>query len=62
MTDDVDEQQEAGRAKGLPAPQQPTAQERLEHELTHLPGAGVLYAYKQRVGQTSTQNSTTKHR
>ena len=25
------------KAKGLPAPQQPTAQERLEHEITHLP-------------------------
>ena len=36
-TYDVDEQQEARRAKGLPAPQQPTAQERLEYELTHLP-------------------------
>ena len=37
ITDDVEEQQEARKAKGLPAPQQPTAQERLEHELTHLP-------------------------
>ena len=37
ITDDVDEQQGARKAKGLPAPQQPTAQERLEHELTHLP-------------------------
>ena len=37
ITDDVEEPQEARKAKGLPAPQQPTAQERLEHELTHLP-------------------------
>ena len=37
ITDDVEEQQEARKAKGLPAPQQPTAQDRLEHELTHLP-------------------------
>ena len=37
ITDDVEEQQEARKAKGLPAPPQPTAQERLEHELTHLP-------------------------
>ena len=37
ITDDVEEQQEARKAKGLPAPQQPTAQERLEHELAHLP-------------------------
>ena len=34
ITDDVDEQQEARKAKGLPAAQQPTAQERPEHELT----------------------------
>ena len=37
ITDDVEEQQEARKAKGLPAPQQPTAQVRLEHELAHLP-------------------------
>ena len=37
ITDDVEEQQEARKARGLPAPQQPTAQERPEHELTHLP-------------------------
>ena len=35
ITDDGEEQQEARKAKGLPTPQQPTAQERLE--LTHLP-------------------------
>ena len=37
ITDDVDEPQEARKAKGLQAPQQPTGQERLEQELTHLP-------------------------
>ena len=62
ITDDVEEQQEARKAKGLPAPQQPTAQEMLEHELTHLPlGAGVLYVYKQRIGQTTTRSNSTKH-
>ena len=36
---DADEQepQQARAAKGLPQPAQPTAQERAEHELTHLP-------------------------
>jgi len=63
ITDDTDEQQEARKAKGLPAPQQPTAQEMLEHELTHLPlGAGVLYVYKQSLDQTTTRSNTTKHR
>ena len=37
ITEDIDEQQEAKKAKGIPAPQQPTEQERMEHELTHLP-------------------------
>ena len=36
ITEDVDEQQEARKAKGIPAPRQPTEQERMEHELTHL--------------------------
>ena len=36
-TDNEDESQQAQRAKGMKAPQQPTRQERLEHELTHLP-------------------------
>ena len=36
-TDNEDEPQQAQRAKGMKAPQQPTRQERLEHELTHLP-------------------------
>ena len=35
--DNEDESQQAQRAKGMKAPQQPTRQERLEHELTHLP-------------------------
>ena len=63
ITADVEEQQEARKGKNLPTPQQPAAQERLEQELhIYHTGAGVLYAYKQRVGQTTTQNSTTKHR
>ena len=37
VTDEPEEQQEAKRAKGVPIPQQPTEQERREHELTHLP-------------------------
>ena len=37
ITEDIDEQQEARKAKGLPAPRQPTEQERMEHEFTHLP-------------------------
>ena len=37
ILDDPEEVQEAKRATGIPAPQQPTEQERLEHELTHLP-------------------------
>ena len=37
ITDEPEEQQEAKRAKGVPTPQQPTEQERREHELTHLP-------------------------
>ena len=37
ITEDIDEQQEAKKAKGLPTPPQPTEQERMEHELTHLP-------------------------
>ena len=37
ITEDIDEQQEARKAKGIPAPRQPTEQERMEHELTHLP-------------------------
>ena len=36
-TDIEDESQQAQRAKGMKAPQQPTRQERLEHELTHSP-------------------------
>ena len=34
---DEEEPQQANTAKGLPQPTQPTAQERAEHELTHLP-------------------------
>ena len=34
---DEEEPQQANKAKGLPQPAQPTAQERAEHELTHLP-------------------------
>ena len=37
ITDDPEERQEAKRATGPPTPQQPTEQERREHELTHLP-------------------------
>ena len=37
ILDDFEEAQEAKRATGIPSPQQPTEQERLEHELTHLP-------------------------
>ena len=37
ITEDIDEQQEAKKAKGLPTPPQPTEQERMEHKLTHLP-------------------------
>ena len=37
ITDEPEEQQEAKGAKGVPTPQQPTEQERREHELTHLP-------------------------
>jgi hypothetical protein len=37
ILDDPEEAQEARRAPGIPAPQQPTNQEKLEHELTHLP-------------------------
>ena len=36
ITDDIEEQQKAKRAKGITAPQQPTQEERIEHELTHL--------------------------
>ena len=35
--DDEEAQQQARRAKAIPAPKQPTAQELAEHELTHLP-------------------------
>ena len=35
--EDIDDQEEAKKAKGLPTPPQPTEQERMEHELTHLP-------------------------
>ena len=31
ITEDIDEQQEARKAKGKPAPRQPTEQERMEH-------------------------------
>ena len=37
ITDEPEEQQETKRTKGVPTPQQPTEQERREHELTHLP-------------------------
>ena len=37
ITEDIDEQQEAKKAKGLPTPPQPTEQESMEHELRHLP-------------------------
>ena len=38
MTDEEDgPQHTAKRATGVPQPKQPTAQERAEHELTHLP-------------------------
>ena len=37
ITEDIDDQQEAKKAKGLPTPPQPTEQERMEHKLTHLP-------------------------
>ena len=37
ITEDIEEQREAKKAQGLPALPQPTEQERLEHELTHLP-------------------------
>ena len=61
ITDDVGEQQEARKAKGLPAPQQPTAQERLEHELTHLPYRSWCSACVQaRVGQTTTETTQQK--
>ena len=36
-TDNEDDTQQAQRAKGMKAPQQPTRQERFEHNLTHLP-------------------------
>ena len=51
ITEDIDEQQEANRAQGIPAPKQPTEQERLEHE----------YAYKAKAEQTTTRNKTTSH-
>ena len=37
ITEDVDDQQEANKAKVLPTPRQPIEQERMEHELTLLP-------------------------
>ena len=37
ILDDPEEAQEAKRATGIPAPQQPTEQDRREHELTHVP-------------------------
>ena len=45
--------------KGFLILQQPTAQERLGHELTHLPYRSwcPVYAYKQIVGQTTTQSN-----
>ena len=36
-TDNEEETQQAQRPRGMKAPQQPTRQERFEHELTHLP-------------------------
>ena len=36
-TDNEDDTQQAQRAKGMKAPQQPTGQERFEHNLIHLP-------------------------
>ena len=36
-TDNEDDTQQAQRTKGMKAPQQPTRQERFEHNLTHLP-------------------------
>jgi len=58
ITEDIDEQQETKKAKGIPAPQQPTEQERMEHELTPChTGAGALYAYKAKAEQTSSQSN-----
>ena len=37
IEDDAQETQQATRAKAIPAPKQPTPQERMEHNLTHLP-------------------------
>ena len=62
ITDDVDEQHEARKAKGLPTPQQPTVQERLEHELTHLPYRSwcpVCVQAKGRSDNRSKQRNTT---
>ena len=60
ITEDIEEQQEARRAQGIPAPQQPTEQERMEHELTHLPyRSWCPYAYKAIAEQTTTQSKTT---
>ena len=62
ITDDVEEQQEIRKAKGLPAPQQPTAQERLEHELAHLPYRSWCPVCVQAKGRSDNHRSnSTKH-
>ena len=63
ITDEPEEQQEAKRATGVPTPQQPTEQERREHELTHTfpTEAGVQRAYKAKEDRTTTQSKQAKH-
>ena len=57
ILDDPEEAQEAKRATGIPAPQQPTEQERLEHELTHLPTIQKLVS-SMRPKQGTTEQSS----
>ena len=62
ITDDVEEQQEARKAKGLQyhSNQQHKRDSNTSSHTYHT-GAGALYAYKQRVGQTTAQNRKTNH-
>ena len=62
ITGDIDEQQEAKKAKGLPTPPQPTEQERMEHELTHLPyRSWCPVCARSKAEQTTIQSNIAKH-
>ena len=57
ILDDPEEAQEARRAPGIPAPQQPTNQENLNtNSHTYLTGIGAQSASKARDNRTITQN------